>query len=469
MMSKKWHKILCGILAGALVLPIFLQFIVNADNSADGFPKKMIIGKPIPYAQFVDEKGNKASIDIKEGQYTIVTYWASWCSDCQEEFSLLPKLKPVLKEYDNVQWYLIDRADGDRETIKAAAQFVTEKKPGLPVLYDDKAKSFVSIGGMQIPTTLILNPKGEIVVCYPDTIKTQGHLRALLDYATKGADNAVYSYVKDNLLRSDGSVKVSESSAKTDVQAQSFLAQAAVNTFNRELLNQQRDWISKNKTAGNLGSDLRFLQALSMWRGYEGDSARLSEVIVKKYFPGNKLKGTVKLSNLDLQAMNYLHSDALVNEAQTVVEKGYISNTFPLYSTSYDADKKTYDQSSIDMTESLMTVYHLAQRGKVKTQTLDWLKNAVKSGSLSVRYTKDGTPVEKYREATPSVYALTAMIALETGDEKLFTEALCRMEQFRIFNSSSKKNGSFKTSSTNKAFDNSIALLLYSQMKQKMA
>lgn len=34
------------------------------------------------------------------------------------------------------------------------------------------------------------------------------------------------------------------------------------------------------------------------------------------------------------------------------------------------------------MTESLLTVYHLAKQGKVKQQTLDWLSNAVNTNGI---------------------------------------------------------------------------------------
>lgn len=40
------------------------------------------------------------------------------------------------------------------------------------------------------------------------------------------------------------------------------------------------------------------------------------------------------------------------------------------------------------MTESLLTVYHLAKQGKVKQQTLDWLSNAVNTNGIFAKYKK---------------------------------------------------------------------------------
>ena len=116
------------------------------------------------------------------------------------------------------------------------------------------------------------------------------------------------------------------------------------------------------------------------------------------------------------------------------------------------------------MTQSLMTVYHLAQSGKVKKSTLQWLKNAVEGDGIRARYTTDGKVVAKYNYEMPALYGLTALIALETGEKNLFTQSLLLMENSRTFSSSDKNNGAFTTKNSDKAFDQCIALLVYDNM-----
>ena len=103
----------------------------------------------------------------------------------------------------------------------------------------------------------------------------------------------------------------------------------------------------------------------------------------------------------------------LSEQALSIVRKGYISADFPLYYGQYDAQKNTYSKDAIDTTEALMTVYHLAQQGRVKPQTIQWLKKKVKNGTLGTRYSANGKVQERYRDETPGVYALTALIALQ--------------------------------------------------------
>ena len=43
---------------------------------------------------------------------------------------------PVLKEYGNVQWYLVNRTDGTDETLASASSYAKKYGMGLPSLYD---------------------------------------------------------------------------------------------------------------------------------------------------------------------------------------------------------------------------------------------------------------------------------------------------------------------------------------------
>ena len=111
-----------------------------------GYPVNLLIGEKLSVNSFVDEKGKAAKIEIAEGQYTLITYWASWCPDCQEELAYLPQLKEVLKDYPNVKWYLVDRVDGQDESIQSGSEYIKKLNLGLPVLYDQNLTFRNAIG-----------------------------------------------------------------------------------------------------------------------------------------------------------------------------------------------------------------------------------------------------------------------------------------------------------------------------------
>lgn len=460
--KKILYRVLSILCLAAILLPVLAGVTASADGRYTGFPTKMVVGGELPAKNLTDASGKPAKLE--PGKYTLVTYWASWCSDCQEEFRLLPKLIPVLKEYEGAKWYLIDRVDGQRETLKSGSDFIKKQNLGLPVLYDTQLSAFHSLGVTQIPTTVLLDEQGKVVLSYPNIIKSPNHLRAMLDCAAKGRDAAPLRYVTGSLLNSDGSVKTAPGSQKTDTRAQSLLAEYAALAGNEKLLSQQSQWVMKNGSTGDLGDDLRLYAALASHPVGAQAAAKFKEQISKTYFPGNALSGKVSLSDLDLTALETA-APALKEQALSVIRKGYISADFPLYYGQYDAKQKTYSKGVIDMTEALMTVYHLAEQDQVKPQTIQWLKKQVKYGMLGTRYSADGKVQERYQDETPGVYALTALIALETGEQRLFTDALCRMEEFRTFQNGSEKDGSFSSKSKDKAFEQCMPLRLYAQMQ----
>ncbi len=168
-----------------------------------------------------------------------------------------------------MQWYLVNRTDGTDETLASASNYAKKYGMGLPSLYDTQLKFRYTLGINFIPTTILLNPQGEVELMIPRILKSASEVRALLDYAVNSAANATTDYVKKNLMLSDGTVKMAEASKRTSSAAQSLLMEYASTAFDRELLNTQRNWLAANQTTGDLGDDLRFSKALSAQKGYE--------------------------------------------------------------------------------------------------------------------------------------------------------------------------------------------------------
>ena len=137
-MKKTLCRVLCAVCALAMVLPVIFSVTASAASTkyiqSYYYPTKTLIGEELPYNQLSDQNGNPAQIEIGEGQYTLITYWASWCPDCEEELSHLPELLPVLDEYENVQWYLVNRTDGVDDTIATASAYLKEQGITLPSL-----------------------------------------------------------------------------------------------------------------------------------------------------------------------------------------------------------------------------------------------------------------------------------------------------------------------------------------------
>jgi hypothetical protein len=170
---------------------------------------------------------------------------------------------------------------------------------------------------------------------------------------------------------------------------------------------------------------------------------------------------------LEIVAKMSVAAEKLPENALTIVENGYIGEEFPFYYNSYSYEDGTYDTSSLNMAEALYTLYHLAEAGKLKDSSLAWLQTHMEDNGIFARYDVQGNVVPGYEYESPAIYALVGLIAQETGEEKLLTQALSRMEEWRVFDTEDTANGAFGTQGIGQmmSYDQCMALLLYGKIE----
>lgn len=105
-----------------------------------------------------------------------------------------------------------------------------------------------------------------------------------------------------------------------------------------------------------------------------------------------------------------------------VVKQGYLGDAFPLYASSFNLKTYAYSNRSLNTSEALETVLHLAEVGEVKTETLNWLKIQIESGHLYNRYSTLGIVLDKSQSAAN--YSLAAMIFANAGDNREYQRAM---------------------------------------------
>ena len=110
-------------------------------------------------ADFVltDAEGNTVNLSDLKGKPMVILFWASWNADSTAGISYLESLKK--EQGDAMHVLLIDLADGEKETVEAAKQWLADKNYACPVYFDDGtvAKKFSTT---QVPMTFFLNAEG---------------------------------------------------------------------------------------------------------------------------------------------------------------------------------------------------------------------------------------------------------------------------------------------------------------------
>ncbi len=96
------------------------------------------------------------NFDKFQGKVVFLNFWATWCPPCVAEMPSIQKLYETYK--DKVSFILVSNENW--QTIK---KFYEENNFNLPV-YNNKESGPNFLTVSSIPTTLIINKKGEVVV-----------------------------------------------------------------------------------------------------------------------------------------------------------------------------------------------------------------------------------------------------------------------------------------------------------------
>jgi peroxiredoxin/endo-1,4-beta-D-glucanase Y len=475
----------------------------------DFLPDKYSLHQSLPDLTFVKENGDKLTLASMRGKIVVLSYWTSWCPNCKKELEQASQLKAVLAEYSDVEFWLVDRLKTPNETKEKALSYLKENKIPFNTVFDEDLKVYNQLGLKTVPTTLIIDKQGILSAWYVGDKFSPDVLKSMLDYTKNGSSYGVRSFITQKLTNEDGGVRTNYLQEKgttlknTDVlsESQGLMMEYAVNIKDKELFNKsfkyiikkmKKDpltaWVVTEKGASRVNSaldDLRIYRALqnadTLWGGYSESLDNYEKALshyntqnqnlVNEYdFKHSKKSEQLKLCFADFETLQLLEKKSpqwnkVYQNSISTVEKGYISDKFPLYYSSYNYSKKLYMHDDINMAEGMVTLIHLASIGRLKPETVAWLRTAVEGEGVFARYKTDGSITSGYRYESTAIYGLVSMLARAIGDETLANKALARMETMRIFDSANKLNGAFgnKDGTGIYAFDQCIALLAYSK------
>ncbi len=118
-------------------------------------------GKAFPdfTAKTIDGKTFKLSEALKTHDLVLINFWATWCGPCCMEF---PYLEAAWEQYSDrvaVIALSVERSD----SVTVLRKFAKEYGLNFPVGRDEK-NQFSKMGGQYIPTTLILDKEGRVLL-----------------------------------------------------------------------------------------------------------------------------------------------------------------------------------------------------------------------------------------------------------------------------------------------------------------
>jgi thiol-disulfide isomerase/thioredoxin len=130
-----------------------------------------------------DIEGNtvKLSESLKKGP-VFVHFWAMWCSSCKDELKILEKLNSKYKDSGFV--LIAVNIDNPKSSPKVKS-FIVSKNYDFVVVLDPVSSVFANFGGQNLPFSVFMDKKGNIVKTYSgfiegDEITLEADIKSIL-------------------------------------------------------------------------------------------------------------------------------------------------------------------------------------------------------------------------------------------------------------------------------------------------
>jgi thiol-disulfide isomerase/thioredoxin len=103
-------------------------------------------------------KHQRAQLSALKGKVVILNFWATWCPPCRAE---MPAMERLYKQYKDKGLTIL--AVDCQESQATVEKFVTEQGYSFPIALDASGSVCMRYGANAIPTSYILDKKGQVV------------------------------------------------------------------------------------------------------------------------------------------------------------------------------------------------------------------------------------------------------------------------------------------------------------------
>lgn len=418
--------------------------------------------------------GESVSLAGLRGQPTVLLFWSSWCGDCKEYLAGQFPQAQEAAEAAGARLLLVAREGVREETQLTAEACLDAYGLACGTLLDPGAALFQQLGLRSVPSMAFFNSDGVLMHTTAD-MPGGDEMAAMLAYTCGGAaeqtKQLLAAMTQQGGVASVSMVVNAQLSPVNTVlsETQGLMMLCALEAEDQPLFDSALSYLRNHMTRSGLCAwqtengkmaevnasldDLRIVQALlqaeEKWGGYAEEIAYRERALYGKCLQDGYLVDFVELESgaastdvtlcyQDVAAMRVLAGyrsgwDEAADNAQALLQRGLISEAFPLYWPKYDPAEDKFYGDRLQMNEAMITVLNAARAGIVQQSTLDWLEARLREGYIAAAYTPDGQVAPGYAYESTATYALLVQIGAAAHRTDLALLAMQEMERLRCF------------------------------------
>ena len=168
------------------VSPASAQFVtVKNVNAPEKFPLREIPKNP-PKAVFYDADGNSVRFTDFQGKIVLINVWSKACAQCIVE---LPMLDALQKSFGDAKFKIVPLSVGGESAGQLTLFFRQKKLKHIRPYVDSASQAALASGVSGLPTTLLLNEKGEEI----------GRIRGIAEWTGAPIKAQIRSLIRERL------------------------------------------------------------------------------------------------------------------------------------------------------------------------------------------------------------------------------------------------------------------------------
>ena len=144
------------VVGAALFVSLRSRSASTAEPSGATVAGRAVVGRPAPDFTAIDLDGHRVSLASYRGRALVVSFGASWCHPCRQEYPLLVGAAAQHGRTLAIVSVMHDDLSGD------ARAFVREFHARWPAINDDSNAISSAYGVVGVPQTFFITPEGVV-------------------------------------------------------------------------------------------------------------------------------------------------------------------------------------------------------------------------------------------------------------------------------------------------------------------